>query len=84
MTKTKGNVIVEEINPGDIHYEYAYGLGIKVEVLTKPVLDENNNWVWKSKSLTTGAIIDYLVSPTYSHYSSNLYDYEAYKGVKYI
>ena len=36
MTHTKGNIIVEEIKVGDIHYEYDMGLGIKCEVLTKP------------------------------------------------
>lgn len=32
MTYTKGNVIVEKIKIGDIHYEYEYGIGIKSEV----------------------------------------------------
>ena len=37
MTYTKGNIIVENIKIGDIHYEYGYGLGIKVEVISLPV-----------------------------------------------
>jgi hypothetical protein len=34
--------------------------------------------------LGSGKEIDYLVNPKYSHYSSNLYDYEAYKVKHYI
>ena len=34
QTLTKGNVIVENIKIGDIHYEYEYNLGIKCEVIT--------------------------------------------------
>jgi len=37
-TYTKGNVIVEEIKVGDIHYEYELGVGIKCEVTTLPTL----------------------------------------------
>jgi hypothetical protein len=29
MTRTRGNVIIENIKVGDIHYEYELGLGIK-------------------------------------------------------
>jgi hypothetical protein len=82
MTRTKGNVIIEEINIGDIHYEYDMGIGIKSEVISKPILNEYGNWTWKSKNLNNGEEINYLVNPNYPHYSINLYDYEAYK-VKY-
>jgi hypothetical protein len=84
MTHTKGNIIVEEIKVGDIHYEYDMGLGIKCEVLTKPTKNEDGNWTWKSKNVNSDKEIDYLVNPKYSHYSSNLYDYEAYKVKHYI
>lgn len=84
MTHTKGNVIVEQIKVGDIHYEYEYGIGIKCEVLTKPKLNEDGDWVWKSRNVTTGNEIDYLVNPKYTHYSPNLYDYEAYDVKYYI
>ncbi len=84
MTHTKGNVIVEEIKVGDIHYEYDLGLGIKTKVLTKPKLNEEGNWVWKSKNLNSNKEIDYLVNPKYSHYSANLYSYEAYNVKHYI
>ena len=84
-TYTKGNVIVEEIKIGDIHYEYDMGLCFKSEVITQPSKNEDGNWVWKSKSLEDGQTIDYLVNPNYpAHYAVNLYDYEAYQGCKMI
>lgn len=82
MTRTKGNVIVEEIQVGDIHYEFEYGIGIKCEVISKPVRTVNEDgegvWTWKAKNLTTMKEINYLVTEGYEHYSSNLYDYNAY------
>ncbi len=84
MTHTKGNVVVEDIKVGDIHYEYDLGVGIKCKVLTKPTLTEDGNWVWKSENIKSGVEIDYLVNPKYTHYSVNLYDYEAYKVKHYI
>ena len=83
-TFTKGNVIVEDIKIGDIHYEYDLGLGIKCEVITLPVKNADNQYEWKSKNLNSGKIINYLVDPKYSHYAPNLYDYEAYKVKHYI
>lgn len=89
MTYTRGDVIVEEIEIGDIHYEYDY-FGIKVVVLEKPTLDEDGNWVWKSEKINyetgerTGEIINYLVNPKYPHYSVKLYTYEAYAGVQFV
>jgi len=78
-TLTKGNVIVEDIKIGDIHYEFDYGVGIKCEVITLPVRDDNGYWTWQSKNLKTNNIINYGVKEGMSHYSSNLYTYEAYK-----
>lgn len=77
-TYTKGNIIVEDIQIGDILYEFEYGCCVKSKVLTKPILDENGNYVWQCENLNGGRIIEYLVNPRYSHYSANLYDYEAY------
>lgn len=78
-TTTKGNVIVENIKIGDIHYEFEYNVGIKSEVISLPVRDEDGYWTWKSKSLKNpDRIIDYGVHEKYSHYGPNLYDYEAY------
>lgn len=84
MTYTNGNVIVEEIKVGDIHYEYEYGVGIKCEVLTLPKINENNQWEWTSKNVNSNKIINYLVDPKHSHYSAKLYDYEAYTVKYYI
>ncbi len=81
---TKGNVIVENIKVGDIHYEFAYGMGIKCKVITLPVRDNDGYWTWKSKNLTTGKEIEYGVREGMAHYSCNLYDYEAYKIKKWI
>ena len=83
-TYTKGNVIVEEIKVGDIHYEYEYGLCIKSQVLTLPEQNEDGAWEWTSKKLNSVGVINYLVDPKYSHYSANLYDGEAYQGAKMI
>lgn len=78
-TMTKGNVIVENIKVGDIHHEFGHGMGMKCEVITLPVRDEKGYWTWKSKNLITGEEIGYGVTEGMAHYSSKLYDYEAYK-----
>ncbi len=78
MTHTKGNVIVENIKVGDIHYEYDYGVGLKVEVISLPVRDDTGYWTWESKQVNGDRIVDYGVREGFSHYAPNLYDYEAY------
>jgi hypothetical protein len=84
-TQTKGNVIVEDIKIGDIHYEYHMGLCIKSEVISLPKKNSDGNWVWQSKSLKSGKVIDYMVNPNFaSHYSVNLYDYEAHHGARQV
>lgn len=83
-TYTKGNVIVEDINIGDIHYEYEYGVGIKCQVVSKPYMDDEGNWVWISINENTNEKIEYAVNPKYSHYGPNLYDYKAYQVKEYI
>lgn len=83
-TYTKGNVIVEEIQIGDIHYEYDMGVGIKCKVESKPYMNDEGNWIWKSINVNTNKVIEYLVNPKCSHYSANLYDYEAYKVKNYV
>jgi len=89
MTFTKGNVIVEEIKIGDIHYEFEYGRGVESEVLTLPVRsdeDEEGNgyWTWESRNIRTGKIIKYGVRENMSHYGPNLYDYIAYATSKWV
>ena len=79
MTHTKGNVIVENIKIGDIHYEFEYGVGKKSQVITLPIKNQDGLWEWQSTNLTTGKIINYAVHEKYSHYGPNLYDYEAYE-----
>lgn len=78
---TKGNVEVQNIKIGDIHYEFECGMGIKVEVIELPrqCYDDLKCWEWKSKSLTDDSILNYRVCEGFSHYGPNLYNYEAYK-----
>ena len=84
MTHTKGNVIVENIKIGDIHWEFGYGMGIQSKVITLPTRSEEGLWTWKSQSVNSEKIIDYAVDEKYSHYGPNLYDYIAYEGCKII
>jgi hypothetical protein len=78
MIHTKGNIIVEDIKIGDIHYEFAYGIGIQSEVITLPVRDNKGFWTWKSRNINTDREIKYGVHETMSQYGPNLYDYVAY------
>lgn len=84
MTHTKGNVIVEEIKIGDIHYEFEYGFCIKSKVISLPVRNNEGYWEWQSEHDSSKKIINYGVSETHSHYGPNLYNYEAYSGCKFI
>ena len=83
-TLTKGNVIVEEIKVGDIHYEYDLGVGIKCKVVSLPKKNKDGNWEWQSENVNSGETINYMVNPKYPHYSVNLYDYEAYQVKSYV
>lgn len=79
---TKGNVKINEIKVGDVHYEYEYGVGIKSVVKTLPQWDsERGIWFWESECCETGNTIPYAQNPDYSHYGINLYDYPAYVSV---
>lgn len=82
-THTRGNVIVEDIQIGDIHYEFEYAIGIKVEVVSLPVLTDGY-YTWQSRMFDSDRIIDYGVSIGHSHYAPNLYDHEAYIGCRII
>lgn len=77
-TLTKGNIVVEDIKIGDIHFQFEYNAGLKCKVLTLPVRDGKGVWRWRSQNLKTGQLIEYMVTEGLSHYSPNLYDYEAY------
>lgn len=79
MVRTKGNVIVEDIKIGDIHFEYEYNIGIKSRVISLPIRNEEGLWTWQSENVNSKKIINYSVSENFpSYYSVNLYDYEAY------
>ena len=81
---TKGDVIVNDIEIGDIHYEFEYNICIKTVVISKPE-KINDNWCWESKNMKTGMIVNYCVNPDVpSCYAVNLYSYEAYMGCTYI
>lgn len=89
MTNTKGNIVVENIKIGDIHYEFAYTSGIKVKVISLPVRNDEGYWSWQSEVVSdnpvaNGKIIDYGVTEGMAHYGPNLYDHEAYIGCKFI
>jgi len=83
-THTKGDVIVEEIKVGDIHYEYGFNMGIKSQVISLPTRDDTGYWSWQSKNVNTGKIIDYGVHEGMSHYAPNLYTNEAYTVNRWI
>lgn len=83
-THTKGNIIVEDIKVGDIHYEFEYGVGIEIEVISEPIKNDKSVWTWKSINRKTGQEIDYSVIEGLEHYSANLYDYKAYKVKQWI
>ncbi len=78
IVKTKGNVIVNEIKVGDIHYEFGYGMCIKSEVTSQPTRSEDGYWTWQSKQVDGDRVIDYGVREGMTHYGPNLYDYDAY------
>lgn len=79
MVRTGGNIVVEEITIGDIHYEFDFNAGLKCQVITIPSRDENKNWTWESKNLKSGKIIHYYVNEDHPHYAPKLYNYEAYQ-----
>ena len=83
-TYTKGDVIVEDIRIGDIHYGYLYNFGVKLQVLTRPFINGDGNWEWKVRRISDGKILTYVVSTRYPHYSANLYTYKAYEVKHYI
>jgi len=82
MIRTKGDVVVDQIKIGDIHYEYEYGYLIKSEVVSLPQSVERKDdvyWTWKAKNVLTGKGITYGVSDKQAHYGPNIYTYPAYK-----
>jgi hypothetical protein len=76
---TKGGIVLEEINIGDVQFEYEYGVGIRSVVQTKPVRNDKGQWFWQNKIESNEQVINYLVAEGMSHYGPNLYNYEAYQ-----
>lgn len=85
-THIAGNIIVEEIKIGDIHYEFQYGTYVKSKVITSPTINKEGNWEWQSECLMSGNKILYSVNPDsrFSHYGLKLYNYESYFGATQI
>lgn len=82
-TKTKGDVDPENLNIGDVLYEYEYNVCIKSIVETKPVRSINEDgkevWEWTSHLASNPkSKINYLITEGFSHYGPNVYSYEAY------
>ena len=82
-TRTKGNVIIQDIKKGDKHFEYQGNQGMRCEVLTQPKW-VGDAWEWKSKNLKTGKVIPYRIVHHHTDERPMLYDYPAFKQVKYI
>lgn len=83
MTRTKGDVIIEDIKIGDIHYEYFGNTELKVRVKTLPEKEEredDNYWTWTSVT-DDGIEVKYGVSDKYAHYGPNLYTFRAYSTI---
>ena len=69
---TRGTIIVNELQIGDVMYELEYDDYIKTTVQTLPVRNDEGLWEWKSIT-DDGAIINYAVHENYSHYAPKLY-----------
>ena len=84
MTRTRGNVIVENIDIGVSYYEYELGFVIHTIALEKPYKNNSGAWQWEALNLLTGESITYIVHPQYVAYSPKLYDYKAYPNAKQV
>ena len=84
ITRTKGNIIVENVKVGDTHYEFSGPYGIECIVETIPTKDDEGNWSWTSRNVNTDKKVNYFVHKDYPHYGPNLYDNKAYNVTEYI
>lgn len=82
-TRTRWDIIIDDIKLGDIIYECDYGWCIKAQVTSAPVL-KDGYWSWKAVDMITGKEIDYWASQgnEYNHYSLKLYSYQAYTIIR--
>jgi len=78
ITRTKGDVIVENVSIGDTHYEVIGPFGIECVVETQPTKDDEGNWSWESRNVKTDVLINYFVHRDYPQYGPNLYTNKAY------
>lgn len=86
--KTRGNIVVEDIKVGDIHYEYGYRREEYVmEVTQVPTRSESSigaQWTWKAKCIQAphpdyiGNENEFLITEGLEHYGPTLYNYQAY------
>lgn len=85
MIRTKGNVEVDKIKIGDVHYEFEHPFFVKVEVIELPKEVEPGFWIWRAKNtLNENQIITYSVRVGFEHYGPNLYDHESYRGCRQV
>lgn len=87
MTKlrTKGNVIVQDIKVGDIHYDFEYGAYIEMRVIKAPEKVSDHLWQWEVEDTETGTRCLYSLSESCPSYlAPNLYNYIAYDNFKRI
>jgi hypothetical protein len=68
-----GQVAVNRLQPGDRFTEWAYGIRMDCQVLTKPQRDGSGSWTWKAKLLSNGETVDYCVTEGYQHYGPELF-----------
>lgn len=80
---TKGDVIINKIKVGDIHYEFEYNSYIKTEVIEAPVRNDDGVWYWKSKKCNNpDVIINYGQAENPYGHGLNLYTCEVYQGCR--
>lgn len=85
VTRTRGDIIINDLKIGDIVWECEYGTCEAFEITTKPEV-KDEVWHWKARHCKTDKIIDYSMADANSEngkYNSQfglkLYSYEAYK-----
>ena len=77
---TKGNIEVEKIKIGDIHYDFQGKFIREVRVLSLPKRDDTGFWSWESIGVKNEEVYQYSVNESLPQEGPNLYDYIAYEG----
>ncbi len=65
--ETKGGITIKDIKIGDKHTQLLGGETIHSEVVSLPTEVEESCWMWESKNLDTGEIIEYSVTKGFEH-----------------